>query len=89
MSTVKGTTLNAKVVFLGDTDIGAKTSLSQRFVLGRCDESPAPTIGANFLQKRLIVDGVRVELELWGLRSHKKEDTYSVVNAYVHRHGRI
>ena len=79
MSTVKGTTLNAKVVFLGDTDIGAKTSLSQRFVLGRCDESPAPTIGANFLRKRLIVDGVEVELMIFGLRSQTKKKTQTVL----------
>ena len=72
MSTVKGSTLTAKVVLLGDAGIGAKTSLLQRFLKGRCDEYPSATVGVEFFTKDLAVDGVRVKLELWGLRSHTK-----------------
>ena len=66
-----GSTLTAKVVLLGDTNIGAKTSLLQRFVRGRCDESPESHPGVSFSSKVVEVDGVHVKLELWGLRSHK------------------
>ena len=74
MSAGTGSTLNAEVVLLGDTDIGAKTSLSQRFVRGRCDESPAPTIGTAFSSKVVDVDGVEVELMIFGLRSQTKNE---------------
>lgn len=70
MSTVNGSTHNAKVVFLGDAGIGAKTSLVLRFVRGVFFEDTGPTVGAEFIPKELVVDGVRVKLEIWGLRSH-------------------
>ena len=72
MSTGTGSTLTAKVVLLGDAGIGAKTSLAYRFVRGVFPEDTAPTVGAEFIAKDLVVDGVRVKLEIWGLRSHTK-----------------
>ena len=69
---MKGTTLNAKVVLLGDSGVGAKTSLVQRFVNDEFHEDTTPTIGPNFFTKDLVVEDVKVKLQLWGLRSHTR-----------------
>ena len=90
MSTVKGSILKAKVVLLGDSGVGAKTSLVQRFVNDEFQEDTIPTIGPILSTKDLVVEDVKVKLELWGLRSHQNEETSNVVNADVsmHRHMR-
>ena len=49
------TTLEIKVCIIGDTDVG-KTSLCSRFCKGDFPSNPTPTIGASFLQKKVIVD---------------------------------
>ena len=72
MSTVKGTTLTAKVVLLGESGVGAKTSLVQRFVNDVFHEDTTHTLGPNFFTKDLVVEDVKVKLEIWGLRSHIK-----------------
>ena len=86
-----GSTLTAKFVLLGDSGVGAKTSLMQRFLKGRCDEYTTPTIGSDFSTKDLVVEDVKVKLKIWGLRSHTRtKKTHNVVNAdvYMHRHVR-
>ena len=86
-----GSTITAKVVLLGDARIGAKTSLMQRFLKGRCDEYPSATVSAGLGSKSVEVDGVEVELGVWGLRPHFKTKTHIVVNTdvYMHRHRRV
>ena len=79
MSTGTGTTLTAKVVFLGDAGNGAKTSLVLCLVRDVFHEDTASTVGAAFLTKDLVVDGVRVKLEIWGLRSHSNEETHTAL----------
>jgi len=58
------TFLEAKIVLLGDTGVG-KTSIVVRYVEQRFSSVMSPTIGASFLTKTIIIDGVRVKLQLW------------------------
>ena len=53
-----------KVVLLGDGGVG-KSSLIQRFVSNKYDPSLFHTIGVEFLNKDLEVDGERYTLQIW------------------------
>ena len=56
-----------KVVLVGDSAIGAKTSLLKRFVKGVFTEDQQVTMSAAIEFKTLEVDGFKVRLEIWGL----------------------
>lgn len=53
-----------KVVLLGDGGVG-KSSLIQRFVSNKFDPSMFHTIGVEFLNKDMEVDGNRYTLQIW------------------------
>ena len=56
--------MEVKVCIIGDTDVG-KTSLSMRYCHGDFPESSSPTIGASFLQRRVLVDNTEISLQIW------------------------
>lgn len=56
--------IEIKVCIIGDTDVG-KTSLSTRYCHGEFPNSSTPTIGASFLQRRVIVDNTEISLQIW------------------------
>ena len=56
--------IEVKVCIIGDTDVG-KTSLSTRYCHGEFPGSSTPTIGASFLQRRVIVDNTEISLQIW------------------------
>ena len=63
--TLPNNQLEAKVVILGSQGVG-KTSLVHRYTSGQFAIASTPsTIGASFLTKKLVVDGVKVRLQLW------------------------
>lgn len=63
--TLPNNQLEAKVVILGSQGVG-KTSLVHRYTSGHFALASTPsTIGASFHTKKLIVDGVKVRLQLW------------------------
>jgi len=53
-----------KLVLLGEMNSG-KTSLVYRLVKNMFVERMEPTIGAAFMVKNLLVDGVQIKLEIW------------------------
>ena len=53
-----------KVVLLGDGGVG-KSSLIQRFVSNKFDPSMFHTIGVEFLNKDMEVEGDRYTLQIW------------------------
>ncbi|KAK9493084.1 P-loop containing nucleoside triphosphate hydrolase protein [Lipomyces doorenjongii] len=55
---------DAKVVLLGAQGAG-KTSLVVRYVHNKFHDSQPSTIGASFLAKKIVVDGVVVRLQIW------------------------
>ena len=56
--------LETKVCIIGDSDVG-KTSLSTRFCHGEFPENATPTIGASFLQKRVVIQNCEINLQIW------------------------
>eukprot|EP00026_Physarum_polycephalum_P017366 Phypoly_transcript_18571.p1 GENE.Phypoly_transcript_18571~~Phypoly_transcript_18571.p1 ORF type:complete len:218 (+),score=40.25 Phypoly_transcript_18571:92-745(+) len=53
-----------KLVLLGEMN-GGKTSLVYRLVKNSFHDRMEPTIGAAFVVKNLLVDGVQIKLEIW------------------------
>lgn len=56
--------LEIKVCIIGDTDVG-KTSISNRYCHGEFTENSTPTIGASFLQKRVMEGSLEISLQIW------------------------
>jgi GTPase SAR1 family protein len=57
--------LDAKVVVMGDSAVG-KTSLVQRFTENKFTPgSTTSTTGAFFVTKKVVVDGLKVRIQLW------------------------
>ena len=53
-----------KVVSIGDSGVG-KTSLIQQFEHSKFTETFKPTIGADFSNKEITIDGRIVTLQIW------------------------
>ena len=53
-----------KIVAIGDSGVG-KTSLIQRFENGKFTNNFKTTIGADFSNKEIMVDGKLVALQIW------------------------
>lgn len=60
----KLSTFDAKIVLLGHTGVG-KTSVALRYVQDIFTDHSSPTIGASFLTKRIVLDDVRIKLQIW------------------------
>ncbi|EQC34125.1 hypothetical protein SDRG_08334 [Saprolegnia diclina VS20] len=56
--------IDRKIVILGCTDTG-KTSLTIRYCHNNFATPTAATIGASFLQKRILVDRQKMTLQIW------------------------
>ena len=61
---VSDSNLNLKIVFLGCSAVGAKTSFIQRYTTGNFPEMGYPTVGA-YTKKVVISRGKTVNLEMW------------------------
>jgi len=57
--------LQVKIVLVGPSGSGAKSSLILRYVDDTFDESISSTIGARFYSKVVEVDGVTVKQDIW------------------------
>jgi len=55
---------DSKIVLLGDSGVG-KTSIALRFVKEMFPENPNSTVGATFLTKRILVDNIKIKLQIW------------------------
>lgn len=53
-----------KIVLVGESGVG-KTSIMNQYVDNRFDEHVKPTIGADFMQKDIIVGDRIVNLQIW------------------------
>jgi Ras-related protein Rab-22 len=56
--------MEIKVCIIGDSGVG-KTCISMRYCHGSIPEAPTPTIGASFVQRRLLVGDVEASLQIW------------------------
>ena len=60
-------TLPVRIVLVGDSGIGAKTSVLQRYLNGPLSDWPKPTRTACFVEKTVVVDDTSLKLHIWGL----------------------
>lgn len=70
MSARRGDGPEIKVVLLGASGTGSKTSLLRRYATGGFNEMGEPTIGASFLVVDGTMDGVEVKMNVWGLQQN-------------------
>jgi Ras-related protein Rab-1A len=64
-------------VMLGDNYVG-KTSLCDRFVHGRFPRQTCATIGAAFLTKTVLMEGITVDLDIWDTAGHQAYNSLTV-----------
>ena len=69
-----------KLVFLGDQNVG-KTTLISQFVYNQVDKNYEPTIGIDFLTKKIDVDDKEVKLQLWDTAGQEK--FHSIISSYA------
>lgn len=69
-----------KLVFLGDQNVG-KTTLISQFVYRHVDKNYEPTIGIDFLTKKIDVDDSEVKLQLWDTAGQEK--FHSIISSYA------
>lgn len=69
-----------KLVFLGDQNVG-KTTLISQFVYRQIDKHYEPTIGIDFLTKKVDVDEKEVKLQLWDTAGQEK--FHSIISSYA------
>jgi small GTP-binding protein len=69
-----------KLVFLGDQNVG-KTTLISQFVYRDADKNYEPTIGIDFLTKKIEVDDKDIKLQLWDTAGQEK--FYSIISSYA------
>eukprot|EP00941_MAST-03F_sp_MAST-3F-sp1_P001447 g1447.t1 len=60
-----------KVVLLGDTGVG-KSSLVLRFVTNNFRPFSESTIGASFMSKLIVVDGIALKYQIWDTAGQEK-----------------
>ena len=60
-----------KIVAIGNSGVG-KTSLIQMFENGRSTENLKPTIGADFSNKEININGLIITLQIWDTADQEK-----------------
>lgn len=63
--------MNCRIVVIGDTLVG-KTSLMNRLVLNKFDETEPPTVGATHQMVLKDVSGYRMNIQIWDTAGQEK-----------------
>ncbi|KCZ82227.1 hypothetical protein H312_00250, partial [Anncaliia algerae PRA339] len=69
-----------KIVFLGEQGVGKSTLISQ-FVYRCIEDKYQPTIGIDFLPKKIDVDGKEIKLQIWDTAGQEKFN--SIISSYA------
>lgn len=64
--------LHLKTVFIGDTNIGTKSSFIDRYATNRFPDRPKPTIGPRHIEKSVVTRGRNVKVHLWDTSGQKR-----------------
>jgi Ras-related protein Rab-7A len=70
-----------KVIVLGCANVG-KTSIMERFATGRFSGLRRPTVGADFLSKKIDIHGVEVSLQVWDTAGQERFHQGSLGNSF-------
>jgi len=71
----------AKIIVLGDTNVG-KTSLLTRYVQGTFNQESKATVGASFWTKKIVVDDNKIALQLWDTAGQER---FRSINSLYYR----
>ncbi|KAM9341290.1 ras-related protein Rab-15-like [Symphorus nematophorus] len=63
-----------RLLMLGDSGVG-KTCMLRRFTEGEFDPSHISTIGVDFKMKTLIIDGIKVRVQIWDTAGQERYQT--------------
>ena len=63
--------INIKLIILGDSGVG-KSSIIQRYYSNSFNENLQMTLKANFLEKAMIINNQKINLELWDTAGQEK-----------------
>ena len=63
--------INIKLIILGDSGVG-KSSIIQRYYSDSFNENLQITLKANFLEKEIIINNQKINLELWDTAGQEK-----------------
>lgn len=70
-----------KVIIIGDTGVG-KTCLAHRFATGKFPERTEATIGVDFWERKLNLNGTKIRLQIWDTAGQERFRKSMVVHYY-------
>ncbi|EAX86757.1 small GTP-binding protein, putative [Trichomonas vaginalis G3] len=74
------TTINHKVVLVGDSSVG-KTSIINQFIYESISDEHQATVGIDFFSKQIEVDGKVVKMQIWDTAGQEKFS--SLIPSYI------
>ncbi|XP_018331260.1 putative Ras-related protein Rab-33 [Agrilus planipennis] len=77
-----------KVIVVGDSNVG-KTSLTYRFCEGKFLETSEATIGVDFRERILVIDGEEIKLQLWDTAGQERFRKSMIAHYYRNAHAVI
>ncbi|KAI8798948.1 Ras-related protein Rab-33 [Biomphalaria glabrata] len=77
-----------KIIVIGDSNVG-KTCLTYRFCSGKFPDKTEATIGVDFREKQLDVDGENIKLQLWDTAGQERFRKSMVQHYYRNVHAVI
>lgn len=76
-----------KIIIIGDSGVG-KSNMLLRYSEGKFDENSMITIGLNYAFKTMVIDGVKIRLQIWDTAGQDKYKTITQ-NYYRNSNGVI
>jgi len=70
-----------KIIIIGDSGVG-KTCLAHRFATGKFPERTEATIGVDFWERKLVLDGANIRLQIWDTAGQERFRKSMVVHYY-------
>lgn len=70
-----------KIIIIGDSGVG-KTCLAHRFATGKFPEQTEATIGVDFWERRLNLNGAKIRLQIWDTAGQERFRKSMVVHYY-------
>ncbi|XP_068258645.1 ras-related protein Rab-33B isoform X4 [Nyctibius grandis] len=74
-----------KIIVIGDSNVG-KTCLTYRFCAGRFPQRTEATIGVDFRERAVTIDGERIKIQLWDTAGQERFRKSMVQHYYRNVH---
>lgn len=70
-----------KIIVLGCANVG-KTSIMERFARGKFSGIRRPTVGADFMTKKMLIHDIEVNLQVWDTAGQERFHTNSIGSSF-------